>query len=60
MVDSRDSQVIGFFMQQKEGENSQCIEIIEVIGKVSAERCYRVKKGDTSLLRFSMAFRKLV
>lgn len=47
-------------MQQKEAENSQCIEIVEVIGKVSEERCYRVKKGDTPLLRFSMSFRKLV
>lgn len=46
-------------MQQKEAENSQCIESIEVIGK-SSERCYRVKKGDTSLLKFSMSFRKLL
>ena len=43
-------------MQQKEEEKSQWIETTL---KVSAERYYLVTKGDPSLLRFTVSFRKL-
>ena len=43
-------------MQQKEEEKSQWIETTL---KVSAEWYYLVTKGDPSLLRFTVSFRKL-
>ena len=43
-------------MYHKEGENSQSVEIIKIIAKSSAGKCYWVKKGDVSLLRFTESF----
>lgn len=46
-------------MHQKEGENSQSTEIIEVIAKGSAQGCPRVKEDEPFLQIFSESFWKL-